>query len=79
MNVQNNTNNANAKDSRYPYTYACDYFRESMSRDSNGDVMSRSSASQAIRIMAEALGEEQVVVASKLADKYLERNLQAQA
>ena len=59
----------NAKvDTRYPYTYACDYLREA------SDVqISRANASRIRMLIAEAAGIPDDLLAGKLADKYLEK------
>ena len=53
-------------DTRYPYTYACDYLREA------SDVqISRANASRIRMLIAEAAGIPDVLLAGKLADIYL--------
>lgn len=64
------------KHSRYPYTFACDYVRMHVS---DIDVrlgiplptISRSQASQAIGVIATALGMEKEELAKRLADAYI--------
>ena len=53
-------------DTRYPYTYACDYLREA------SDVyISSANASRIRRLIAEAAGIPDDLLAGKLADIYL--------
>ncbi len=53
-------------DTRYPYTYACDYLREA------SDVqISRANASRIRMLIAEAAGIPDDLLAGKLADIYL--------
>jgi hypothetical protein len=57
---------ATTVDTRYPYTYACDYLREI------SDVqISRSNASRIRMKIAEAAGIPDDLLAAKLADIYL--------
>jgi len=55
-------------DSRYPYTYACDYIRRAGPVAQSGVVLSRSDASQIRRQIANALGMNDHELACKLAD-----------
>lgn len=60
-------------DSRYPYTYACDYLRGIAGRNENGSTkISRADASQIRTAIAEAIGMSDEKIAQALADKYLE-------
>ena len=59
-------------DSRYPYTYACDLIRATGGMDSNGAKMPRSEASQVRQLFATVLGMDDSILASRLADYYLE-------
>ncbi len=56
--------------SRYPYTYACDYVRSLAGYNSGGTKISRSDASQIRSGIAAALGIEDSDLARKLADYY---------
>jgi hypothetical protein len=58
-------------DSRYPYTYACDFVRAAGPVGSEGVVLSRSDASQICRSISNALGMENHELACKLADAQL--------
>ena len=66
---------------RYPYTYACDLVRQSVSplEEKVGTItvptsrLSRADASQIISLVATALGIPKVEVATKLADKYIDK------
>ena len=58
-------------DSRYPYTYACDYIRSLGPLSREGVVLSRGDASQIRKGIAKALGMDDVVLAQKLADAQL--------
>jgi len=57
-------------DSRYPYTYACDYVRELAGYGDHGTKLSRSEASKIRAGIAAALGIEDEYLARKLADYY---------
>ncbi len=57
-------------DSRYPYTYACDYVRGLAGYGEGGTKLSRSDASQVRRGIAEAIGMADDELARKLADYY---------
>ena len=59
-------------DSRYPYTYACDYIRALGPVSSSGVVLSRSNASQIRSGIAEVLGIDDEELAKKLADAQLQ-------
>jgi hypothetical protein len=53
-------------DSRYPYTYACDYIRQAIGDDYGKGLISRSAASIAMSVIAIALGHsnsEQIAIA----------------
>ena len=58
-------------DSRYPYTYACDFIRAAGPVGSEGVVLSRSDASQIRQSIADALGMDDHELACKLADAQL--------
>jgi uncharacterized protein YidB (DUF937 family) len=58
-------------DSRYPYTYACDFIRAAGPVGSEGVVLSRSDASQIMQHIADALGMDNHELACKLADAQL--------
>jgi hypothetical protein len=53
-------------DSRFPYTYACDYLRTKV-----GAHISRSEMSQIRSLIAEVLDMDDNALAIKLADKYM--------
>lgn len=57
--------------SRYPYTYACDYLRGVGGIDNSGVKMSRAEASEIRGAVAIALGMDDKELAEKLADFYL--------
>lgn len=57
-------------DSRYPYTYACDYLRGLAGYGEGGTKLSRSDASQVRQGIANALGIADDELARKLADYY---------
>ncbi len=59
-------------DSRYPYTYSCDFIRSLGPVSTGGVVLSRSDASQIHQGIAQALGIEDDELARKLADAQLE-------
>ena len=58
-------------DSRYPYTYACDFIRNLGPFDSTGVVLTRSEASQIMSGIAKALSIDDEELANKLADAQL--------
>ena len=58
-------------DSRYPYTYACDFLRSAAPWDEGGCTMSRSDASQVRQLISLALGVDDKEVAERLADTFL--------
>ena len=58
-------------DSRYPYTYACDFLRSAAPWDEHGCTMSRSDASQVRQLMSLALGMDDKEVAERLADTFI--------
>jgi len=58
-------------DSRYPYTYACDYIRSFGPISQEGVVLGRSDASQIRKGIAKALGMDDEELACKLADAQL--------
>lgn len=58
-------------DSRYPYTYACDYIRALGPVSSEGVILSRSDASAIRHGIATALGIADEELAIKLADAQL--------
>ena len=51
-------------DSRYPYTYACDYIRQIV-----GPEVSRSQASQVRQLLAQLAGVDDEEMARRIADK----------
>jgi hypothetical protein len=53
------------KDPRYPYTYACDYIRQTLK------MQSRSDASKKIADLAEQLGIPKEVFARQLANEWI--------
>lgn len=55
-------------DSRYPYTYSCDFIRAAGPVGRGGVVLSRSDASQIRQRIAKALGMDDHELACKLAD-----------
>jgi carboxylesterase type B len=55
-------------DSRYPYTYACDFIRRAGPVAQSGTVLSRSDASKIRQQIANALGMDDHELACKLAD-----------
>ena len=57
-------------DSRYPYTYSCDFIRCLAGYSLYGMKISRSDASQIRSGIAEALGMDDVELAQKLSDYY---------
>lgn len=56
--------------SRYPYTYACDYLRGLAGYGEGGTKLSRAEASQVRQGIADALGMADYDLARKLADHY---------
>lgn len=58
-------------DSRYPYTYACDWIRMAGPVGSEGVVLSRFDASRIRTCIASALGMDDRELACKLADAQL--------
>jgi hypothetical protein len=59
-------------DSRYPYTYACDYIRRfSPIRPGEGVVLGRSDASRIRQGIAVAIGMPDEKLAALLADRFL--------
>ena len=60
------------QDTRYPYTYACDYIRSLAGYDGHGAKLSRSDASQIRHGIAEALKLDDAELAERLADYYKE-------
>jgi hypothetical protein len=59
-------------DSRYPYTYACDYIRQfSPVRPGEGVVLGRSDASRIRQGVAVAIGMSDEKLAALLADRFL--------
>lgn len=59
------------EDTRYPYTYACDFLRMKVD-----PMISRSQASQLREIIAEVIGMDDEELAKKLADFYLKHQEQ---
>ena len=66
-------------DSRYPYTYACDFIRMTGPVGPKGVVLSRSDASQIRQSIADVLGMDDHELACKLADAELAREADPQA
>lgn len=66
-------------DSRYPYTYACDFIRMAGPVSSDGVILSRSDASQICQHIANALGMDDHELACKLADAELARESNPEA
>jgi hypothetical protein len=66
-------------DSRYPYTYACDFIRMAGPVGPKGVVLSRSDASQICQTIADVLGMDNHELACKLADAELAREADPQA
>lgn len=58
-------------DSRYPYTYACDFIRSVSPWGDDGCAISRATASQIRQIISLSLGIDDRKVAEKLADMSL--------
>ena len=58
-------------DSRYPYTYACDFLRSLGPCNHSGVVLSRSDASTICEGIAKALGMDSRELACRLADHEL--------
>jgi len=57
-------------DTRYPYTYACDFIRGLAGYEEAGTKISRSDASKIRNGIAVALGIDDAELACKLADHY---------
>lgn len=57
-------------DTRYPYTYACDFIRNVVGYGENGMKLSRSEAAQIRVAIAKALGIDDELVACRLADQF---------
>jgi hypothetical protein len=60
-----------AEDTRYPYTYACDFIRAIAGYNKGGTKLSRADASQIRTEIAKVLRIPDEKVARKLADYYL--------
>ncbi len=58
------------KDTRYPYTYACDYIRGLCGYGESGTKISRSDASSIQNGIAKVIGMDDEELARKLADHY---------
>ena len=58
------------EDTRYPYTYACDYVRSLAGNGEHGTKLSRADASRIRCGIAKALGIDDAELAMKLADYY---------
>lgn len=58
-------------DSRYPYTYAADLIRSFAGHNESGLVLSRADAAAIKSGIAKAIGMDENLLASKLADYYL--------
>ena len=59
------------KDTRYPYTYACDLIRSATEYTKEGCPLSRSDASKIRELIAEIIGMPDEELANKLADYYI--------
>ncbi len=59
-------------DTRYPYTYSCDYLRGLAGYGEGGTKLSRADASQVRHGIAEAIGMTDDELARKLANHYKE-------
>jgi len=66
-------------DSRYPYTYACDFIRMVGPVGPKGVVLSRSDASQILQRIADVLSMDDHELACKLADAELAYETDPQA
>jgi hypothetical protein len=66
-------------DSRYPYTYACDFIRMAGPFGPEGVVLSRSDASQIRQSIADVLNLDDHELACKLANAELVREADPQA
>ena len=62
-----------AEDTRYPYTYACDYIRGLAGYNSNGANLSRGDASHIIGKVSEIAGVSKETLAERLADVELSK------
>ena len=60
-----------SEDSRYPYTYACDFIRGVAGYGEGGTKLSRGDASQIRARIAEIIGMKDDELAKKIADHYL--------
>lgn len=60
-----------SSDTRYPYTYACDYIRSLGPACSSGVALSRADASRIRQGIAAALGVDDAELAARLADHEL--------
>lgn len=60
-----------AKDSRYPYTYACDFIRSLVDYNEHGTKLSRSDASNIRSTIAKIIGMDDEELACKLANQEL--------
>lgn len=65
-----NMEQAMENDTRYPYTYACDFLRGLAGYGEGGTKLSRADASQVRQGVADALGMPDDELARKLADYY---------
>ena len=61
------------KHPRYPYTYCADYLRIEVGDDHSQGMPSRAAMARAKALIAEAIGMDEEELASKVADKYLEK------
>jgi hypothetical protein len=59
-------------DLRFPYTYAYDYVRSIAGYNQHGTKLSRADAALIVREIAERLGIPPEMIATKLAEHYLE-------
>ena len=61
------------KDSRYPYTYACDFIRSIAGYNDSGTKLSRYDASRIQSTIAKIIGTDDEILACKLADSELSK------
>ena len=60
------------KDTRYPYTYACDLIRSTTEYTKDGCTLSRSDASKIRSLIAGIISMPDEELANKLADYYID-------
>jgi hypothetical protein len=61
------------KNSRYPYTYCADYLRMEIGDDYGKGLPSRAAMARAKALIAEAIGMNEEELASRVADKYIDK------